>query len=65
MTKTYNPHMVNVVRNHRAEADKRSIAHSHLTDEQLFALIVLTSGLSTPEEDMEYFLEELQVGGAN
>ena len=47
--------------NHRRLAIKHGHSTNHLTDEQVFAVIEETCGMSTSEESEEYFLELIAV----
>ena len=53
----YNPCLKAMVDNHRDLAAKHGHSTAHLSDEQVFAVIEDTCGMSTHQESEEYFLE--------
>jgi hypothetical protein len=59
MPKKYNPCLSSMVQNYRDKAKEVNLKTDHLTNEQVFDMIERNLGL-TPEEDLEWFLEELK-----
>jgi len=57
----YNPNLKGMVDNYRLEAKKVGLNTEHFTDEQIYAVIDMYSGMSTPEEQLECVLDDIRI----